>query len=79
MYHHYALARVIHAERLARGIAEREARSGGPSLRQPPDPPGDRSFDGPPRRPSCGRAESPPGPVPLRDRAGRPTTLETLP
>jgi len=25
MYHHYALARVIHAERLARGIAEREA------------------------------------------------------
>ncbi|MGH2513065.1 MAG: hypothetical protein ACRDGQ_10290 [Candidatus Limnocylindrales bacterium] len=24
LYHHYALARIVHAERLARGIAERE-------------------------------------------------------
>jgi len=68
MYSQYELARVIHAERLARGIAEREADR---LARQRPSTRPIRRAIGR----SMVRTESPPGPVTLSDRAGRPTCI----
>ena len=76
----YELARVIHAERLARGIAEREADQ---LARQHPSPrPIRRAIGRSMVRIGIRLAEPnlPPGPVTLSDRAGRPHPfLRTLP